>query len=146
MSTNIERFGDVLAGEMKKTSRSAIPMTVEFGRITGNLSLSVDSLPEPIPPSDYMIDFQLSHETYYTYNELFDTEFFPIRKPHHHEGGTHTQESGDGYHTHDDGLHDHRVPSVFRRLKPGDRVLVVWVGFEPVIVAIIVAGTTITPN
>lgn len=33
--------------------------------------------------------------------------------------------------------HSHGLPSVFRALKSGDRVLVVWCGFEPVVVSIV---------
>jgi len=40
--------------------------------------------------------------------------------------------------------HSHRMPSVFRKLKGGDRVLVAWIGYEPIIVAIVVSGTTET--
>lgn len=40
--------------------------------------------------------------------------------------------------------HAHRLPSAFRRLRAGDRVLVAWVGYEPIIVAIVTSGATIT--
>lgn len=146
MSSNVQRLGETLAGRMKRTARAAVPTTLELGIINDNLSLTVDSIGNQIPQADYMVALHLTHATYYSYNELYDTERTPSRKPHHHEGGTHAQYSGSGYHTHDDGLHDHRAPSVFRRLKPGDRVLVAWIGFEPVIVDIVVAGTTITKN
>lgn len=141
-TSNIERLGDTLAARMKKSAEAAVSITAELGIINGDLSLTVDSIPRKIPPEDYMISLALTHENYYTYNELNSS----ANAPHHHAGGEHAQEGGSGAHTHDDGLHDHRVPSVFRRLKPGDRVLVIWVGFEPIIVDILVAGTTITPN
>lgn len=146
MSSNVQRLGATLAGRMKKTASAAVPTILELGIINGNMSLTVDSIGTPIPQADYMVSLHLTHETYYSYNELYDTDMTPSRKPHHHEGGTHAQYTGNGNHTHDDGLHNHRVPSVFRRLKPGDRVLVAWIGFEPVIVDIVVAGTTITKN
>lgn len=139
---NKERLGNVLAGRMKKTASAAVPISLELGTINGDLTLTVDSIPARIKPEEYMISIQLSHENYYTYNELNSS----ANAPHHHEGGEHAQEVGTGFHTHDDGLHDHRVPSVFRRLEPGDRVLVAWVGFDPIIIDIVVAGTTITPN
>lgn len=142
MPNNVRRLGDVLSKQMKKTSRAAVPTTVELGIINGNLSLTVDSIGTPIPQKDYMIDLRLTHENYYSYNELNSS----AEAPHHHEGGGHEQAVGDGLHVHDDGLHDHRVPSVFRRLQPGDRVLVMWVGDEPIIVAIVVSGETITKN
>lgn len=147
MSSNIQRLGETLAGRMKKSAAAAVPTTLELGTINGNMSLTVDSIGTPIPQADYMVDLRLTHETYYSYNELYDADMKATRKPHHHAGGTHGgHDSGNGSHTHDDGLHDHRVPSVFRRLEPGDRVLVAWIGYQPVIVAIVVAGTTITSN
>ena len=130
---------------MAKTAKRAVPLTLELGIINGDLSLSVDTLSGTISPKDYMIDLQLTHETYYTYNELNSS----ANAPHVHEGeeSQHLQAAGNGWHVHNtDGLHDHRVPSVFRRLQPGDRVLVAWVGYEPVIIAIVVSGDTITPN
>lgn len=139
---NKERLGNVLDGRMKRTSGAAVSVSVELGTINSDMSLTVDSIPAQIPPSEYMISIQLSHENYYSYNELNSS----AGAPHHHAGGGHAQEGGPGTHTHDDGLHDHRVPSVFRRLQPGDRVLVAWVGFEPIIIDIVVAGTTVTSN
>lgn len=143
MSSNVQRLGETLASRMKRTANAAVPTTLELGIINANLSLTVDSIGNPIPQSDYMVALHLTHENYYSYNELNSSR----QAPHHHAGGTHGgHDGGDGYHTHDDGLHDHRVPSVFRRLQPGDRVLVAWIGFEPVIIDIVVAGTTITKN
>jgi len=139
---NKERLSHTITSRMAKSAKAAVPTTVELGVINDDMSLTVDSIPRKIPPEDYMIDLELSHENYYSYNELNSSR----NAPHHHAGGEHAQEGGSGYHTHDDGLHDHRVPSVFRRLQPGDRVLVIWVGFEPIITAIVVPGTTITKN
>lgn len=142
MQTNMQRLGNVMSDRMKRTSRAAVPVTVEFGIINDDLSLTTDSLTGKIAPEDYMVDLQLTHDTYFTYNELNSSAY----APHYHVGGEHEQESGDGRHEHRDGLHDHRVPSVFRRLEAGDRVLVFWVGNEPVITAIIVKGSTVTSN
>ena len=50
----------------------------------------------------------------------------------------------DDYDTDDTLVHNHRLPSPFRKPRAGDRVLVAWVGFEPIIVAIVVAGDTTT--
>lgn len=142
MSSNVQRLGNVFAGQMQKAANSAVPTTLELGRINSDMSLTTDTLRGKISPKDYMIDLQLTHDTYYTYNELNSS----ANAAHHHEGGEHSQMSGNGHHTHDDGLHDHRVPSVFRRIKPGDRVLVAWVGHEPIVIAIVVSGDTVTPN
>lgn len=148
MGSNVQRLGEALAGRMKKSAAAAIPTTLELGIINGNLSLTVDSIGNPIPQADYMVALHLTHETYYSYNELYDTDMAPSRDYHKHYHGEHGgHEGGNGSHSHTtDGLHDHRVPSVFRRLEPGDRVLVAWIGYEPVIIDIVVAGTTITKN
>lgn len=143
MSSNIQRLGETLSGRMSKTARAAVPTTLELGIINGNLSLTVDSIGTPIPQADYMVALHLTHKNYYSYNELNSSR----NAPHHHAGGDHGgHDGGNGSHTHDDGLHDHRVPSVFRRLKAGDRVLVAWIGHQPVVVDIVVAGDTITEN
>lgn len=127
MSKNIQRLGTELASRMKKTSAKAVPVTVELGIINHNLSLSVDSLKQPIPKGDYMVNITLSDNDYRTSTEA-----------HTHDGGTHTgHESGNGSHSHSGGAHSHDLPSVFRSLKPGDRVLVVWCRFEPIVVSII---------
>ena len=143
MGKNTQRLGDVLASRMTKTARANAHTFLELGIINSDMSLTTDSLKGNIRPKDYMIALHLTHENYYTYNELNSS----AKKPHVHVGGEHYQMAGDGSHTHDtDGLHDHRVPSVFRNIQAGDRVLVAWVGNEPIIVDIVVAGTTITKN
>ena len=60
MSSNVRRLGDTLAERMKKTSAAAIRTTMELGTIGGNLSLTTDSLPTPIPKGDYMTDIMLA--------------------------------------------------------------------------------------
>lgn len=112
MSSNIQRLGATLADRMKKTSAAAIPMLPVLGTIGSNLSLNVDSLPDPIPKGDYMMNLMLAGDSYRT-------------------GSAATA----------DGLsHSHTLPDTFRSLKAGDRVLVVWCGNEPVIVAVVVSS------
>ena len=128
MGKNTQRLGAALASRMKRTAGAAVPVTVELGTINQNLSLSVDSLDTPIPRGGYMIDIAYSAKSYKTSEDS-----------HTHSGGSHSgQEYGDGSHTHSGGAHSHSLPSVFRPLQAGDRVLVVWSGFEPVVVSIIV--------
>ncbi len=128
MGKNMQRLGTSLASRMKKTAGAAVPVTVELGTINQNLSLSVDSIKTPIPKGDYMVDIVYSGSSYNT-----------DAASHTHTGGTHTgHETGDGSHSHSGGSHSHGLPSVFRSLRSGDRVLVVWCGFEPVVVSIIV--------
>lgn len=128
MGKNMQRLGTSLASRMKKTASSAVPVTVEFGTINKNLSLSVDSIKTPIPKGEYMVNIAYSGSSYKT-----------SETSHSHEGGTHAgHESGNGSHTHSGGAHSHGLPAVFRSLRAGDRVLVIWNGFEPVVVSIIV--------
>ena len=143
MGKGIQMLGDAISGRIKAANRAEHVTYLELGTINADLSLKVDGLKGNIRPGSYMVSLHLTHENYFTYNELNSS----AEAPHVHAGGEHSQEVGNGSHVHnDDGLHDHRVPSVFRRLKAGDRVLVAWVGNEPIIVDIVVAGTTITKN
>ena len=112
MNSNMQRLGDTLASRMKKTSAAAIPTTIELGTIGSNLSLTVDSIPTPIPKGDYMISLMLTSSSYRT--------------------GTATD--GDG------NAHSHSLPAAFRSLKVGDRVLVAWCGNEPVVISVVVSS------
>lgn len=120
MSSNMQRLGATLADRMKKTSAAAVPTTLELGTIGSNLSLTTDSLPVPIPKGDYLINLMLAADSYRTSSE------------------THTHSGED--HTHDGGEHSHTLPSAFRSLKAGDRVMVAWCGNEPVVLAVLVSS------
>jgi hypothetical protein len=72
----------------------------------------------------------------------------------HGENGEHDgHTTGDGAHTHPDDdnemqhVHDVLVGDKYRSIKPGDRVLVIWVGTfpdsEPCVVDIIYPGTAV---
>lgn len=127
---NKQRLGNVLDGRMKKTSGAAVPTCIELGTINGNLSLTTDSLQGSIPQGEYMVDSRLCCSTY----NVFATT-------HYHDGGGHSgHESGSGTHAHNGGEHTHRLPNEFRKLQPGDRVLVAWCGNEPVVIAIVVSS------
>lgn len=112
---NMQRLSMMLDGRMKKTSSAAVPTTIELGTINANLSLTTDSLPVPIPKGDYMINIMLAGGNNQT-------------------GSTSLSYGGETR------LHDHSLPSAFRGLKGGDRVLVAWCGNEPVVVAIVVSS------
>lgn len=130
MGSNIERLGEIMAGRMKKTSDAAVPTTTELGTINSNLSLTTDSLPTAIPKGDYMVNLMLASSSYSTSSES-----------HSHSGGSHGgHEGGNGSHSHDGGEHSHDLPSEFRSLRAGDRVLVMWCGNEPVVIAIVVSS------
>lgn len=101
MGSNMQRFGNTLTDQMKKTATAAIPLTINLGTIGSNLSLSVDGLRKPIDKGEYMINLMLAGGYY--------------------RSGSDTQTQLPG-------------------LKSGDRVLVVWCGNEPVVVATVVSS------
>ena len=128
MGKNMNRLGDILAGRMIQAARANTSVTLELGTINSDLSLTTDGLSGRISRSDYLVDIRLTQDAYET-----------SETTHTHTGGTHGgHESGNGSHTHSGGAHKHKLPSSFRRLKAGDRVLVAWVGNDPVVVAIVV--------
>lgn len=120
MGPNMKRLGNTLASQMKKTSVAAIPTTMELGTIGSNLSLTTDSIPNPIPKGDYMINLMLASDSYRTSSDT-----------HSHSGADHS---------HSGGAHSHALPAAFRSLKGGDRVLVAWCGNEPVVIAVVVSS------
>ena len=143
--TNMEALGSTIMGRMNQTAEGRATLYLALGTLNSDLSLTVDSIGTPIPKGDYMVSLHLTHDTYFTYNELNSSQ----AKPHQHKGpeAQHAQASGTGMHVHtSDGLHTHRVPSVFRNLEPGDRVLVCWPGKEPVVVDIVVSSDKVTHN
>lgn len=133
MGSNINRLGNVLASRMNNTAKANVPTTLELGIINSDMSLTTDGLSGRISPSEYMVDIRLTCGNYETDESTVSLS-----------GGAHGgHESGDGSHTHSGGKHSHGLPSVFRKLQPGDRVLVAWIGNEPIVVSIVVSGNAI---
>ena len=110
MSKNMQRFGAALENRMKKTARGATHTTIELGVVNSNLSITTDSLRVPIPRGDYMVNLAMT-------------------------GGVQTSSVSMNGTT-----HSHSIPSTFRGLQAGDRVLVAWCGNEPVVIAIVVGS------
>lgn len=132
MGKNMNRLGSVLSGRMNKTARENVPTTLELGVINNDMSLTTDGLSGRIEPRDYMVDIRLASDSCKTESATVSLS-----------GGTHGgHESGNGSHTHTGGEHSHTLPKVYRGLKPGDRVLVAWVGNEPIVIAVLVSGDT----
>ena len=103
-----------MSNRMKQTSNAAIPTTVELGTVNPNLSITPDSLRVAIPKGDYMVNILLT-------------------------GGRTTSTNG-AHNVHTDGsagAHSHELPASYRGLQSGDRVLMVWCGNEPVVLAIV---------
>lgn len=104
---NMERFAAVMSDRMRRTSNAAVPITVELATVDASLSIIPDSLGCPIPQGDYKINIMLSGSAYTGYSNV----------------------NGDS--------HRHDMPATYRGLKSGDRVLLVWAGNEPVVLAVV---------
>ena len=133
------------------------PEVHDFGVIQGDMSLLTNRFPRPIPQTDYMVCRQLTLGP--THNILAKTQ--DIGMPH---SGTHLHKvngpvgietgpapdppipsartaGGDAH----DGEHQHHVliPEKMRQIKPGDRVLVCWVGDDACVVDIVLHATEV---
>lgn len=127
---NTKRLATVLSDRMKVTSSAAVPKTVELGTYNADQSITPDSLRVRVPKGEYMINFMLAGDIY-TSSETVSLS-----------GGAHGgHESGSGHHSHtNDGNHNHRLPPNFFPLQAGDRILIVWCGTEPIVVAKVVSS------
>lgn len=112
MMNPIDDLANVLDIQMKRTVSAANKFpTYELGTIQSNMSLSVSSLSNNIPKGEYMVSFRL------TIGSLtFKTK---VEEEH---------------------AHSVTLPTQLRGLKAGDRVLVAWVGTEPVVIDIVVSS------
>lgn len=113
-------LAELLSKQMQTIRKAGNSLLLELGRIQSDLSLSVDSLKDSIPKGDYLLSLSLTGLT----GENLHSEAIS----HLHSGGEHTQQTGNGFHTHEDDSHTHVLPAPLRGIKPGDRVLVVWAG------------------
>lgn len=118
MRSNKQRLGDEISGRMVRTAAASVQTCVELGVIGAGLTLTTDSIKSAIPKDQYMVDIRLAAGSY---NTSTTTNTSTI--------------------THESWTHSHRLPSSFRCLNVGDRVLVVWAGNDPVIVAIVCSGS-----
>lgn len=146
MESSLDRFGNLLAGFVRETQAAGSSPPLELGTLNADGSLSVDSLSRSIPKGEYMVGLHLqsvvggalqTHTATHTHDG----------GTHTHSGGEHAQETGSGAHshnggahTHSGGAHTHGIPQTMRGLQAGDRVLVAWVGAEPIIVDIVVSS------
>lgn len=114
MSSNMQKLGTTLLDRMRRTSKDAVPTTLELGTVNKNLSITTDGLQAEIPKGDYMVSLMLTGGLSIT-------------------GGSHSHSGED--HSHSGGSHSHEVS--FRGLRAGDRILVAWCGSEPVVIAVV---------
>lgn len=122
MSKNTQRLGATLTSQMKRTSHAAVPTTIDLGVVNEDLSITPDSLRVPIPKGDYMVNIMLTGE------KTTST------------AGSH---GGHGESGASSGSHSHDLPDSLRGLNQGDRVLIVWSGNEPIVIAILGPSTSL---
>lgn len=107
---NLQRLGSIVDSRMKKTSGASVPVTVEFGKIGANMSLMPDSLDGIQIPKGD-----------YTVNITLASDSYNTTS-----AGTYS--------------HSHRLPDDFRALQKDDRVVILWCGNEPVVVAVVTSS------
>ncbi len=113
-SVGMSKMANVLSQRMKAENNS--PLILDFGGIGGDYSLTTNTFPIPIPSNSYEVCRHISGLSLSTSGGG-------------HEGHT----TGNGYHS-----HSVSIP----RLSPGDRVLVAWVQNVPVVVDVIMKGSS----
>ena len=108
MTSEIEKLGVTLNNRMQGVRNAGKGMGPEIGTITSGLGLKVGSVSNTIPKGDYLVSRDLTMSS-------------PLATTSKAEDHTHTVP----------------LPSKLGALKSGDRVLVIWCGYEPVVVAVL---------
>lgn len=125
MSNPIEELGKVMSSQMKQVFNANQGITIELGIITSGMGLTVGSLGNTIPKGDYMISMHLMNVKL-----TLDTT----------EVALETEEEDEHTHTIEKHKHQVTLPNKLRGLQEGDRVIVAWIGTEPVVVDIVVSS------
>ena len=122
------KLGSVFTNRIKSmNSLNAAPL--DFGVIQEDYSLKANNFDKPIPKGEYSVCRQLTLGETDTHLTFTIAEGNPKDGTHSHgSSGTH------GGHLGGTGAHVH---TKMRWLKPGDRVLLAWVGNEAVVIDII---------
>jgi hypothetical protein len=127
------------------------PPLTDYGTVQDDMSLMTNYFPKPIPQSDYMVCRSVTWgavgSVFYRTQDTGE----PNSGGHMHgSGGQHGgHAAGDGSHAHPaDGaemqhVHDVLVGPKYRWLRPGDRVLVAWVGDDPCVIDLVFPATVI---
>lgn len=114
-STGMSKMAGVLSGRMK--AESSVPLSLDFGEIGQDYSLTTNTFPVSIPSESYQVCQHISGIT--------------LSADAGNHGG---HEYGDGSHT-----HSISVPEI----SPGDRVLIAWVQNVPVVIDVVIKGSSI---
>ncbi len=127
--SHLTELAEILNQQMQNVSKAREPTVLEFGSINADLSLAIDGLKDRIPKGEYLVSLHIKGPSG---DSLHSKDI-----AHTHNGGGHSQYVGDGVHSHSDGTHHHVLPETLRGIIPGDRVLVAWVGGQPVVLDIL---------
>lgn len=113
-SAGMSKMAGVLSERMQR--ENAKPLFLDFGEIGAGGSLTTNTFPVPIPSGSYQICRHVSGMNLFA------------------DGGSHAG------HEYGDGSHGHTIP--IPRISDGDRVLVAWVQNVPVIIDVILKGSS----
>ncbi len=113
-SSGMSKMAGVLSERMKQENET--PLYLDFGEIGSGYSLTTNTFPVPIPRDSYQVCKHISGLSLST------------------TGGSH------GGHEYGDGSHEHSVP--VPQISPGDRVLVAWVQNVPVVIDVVLKGSS----
>lgn len=164
----INNLGAVLKEQMEKQAVS--PLFLDFGLIQDDYSLLTNTFPVPIPISDYTICRSVSWNpakpmtmTWWADEAPnvsgWENEDWSDKGWHGGEKDLHNPPVAVPPHEHNNkGAHDHSLcaagihyhdvylPDKMRWIKPGDRVLVAWVGVDAVVVDIVMDAKAVLEN
>ncbi len=127
--SHLTEFAEILNQQMQKVRKAGEQTVLELGSINDDLSLAIDGLKDRIPKGEYLVSLHIKG--------LSGDQLHSLDIAHTHSGGRHSQYTGDGVHSHSDGTHHHVLPETLRGIIPGDRVLVAWVGGQPIVLDIL---------
>lgn len=154
----INKLGVLLKGQMNQMSEK--PLILDFGTIQEDYSLLTNTYTIPIPITDYTICRSVSWNpakpmtmTWWAdeepsvagwENEDWSSKGWRGGSPNHiaHQHGSKGEDGTEcGKH-----YHDVYLPDKMRWIKPGDRVLVAWVGVDTVVIDIILNASVVLEN
>lgn len=115
-----EKLGQTLSGHMSSTFEAKNRVCAETGVINADFSLQIPRFTTAIPKEDYRISKGLC------------VDYAPVVAT--------TTGGGEGPHTHSVTI---KFPDKLEKIKPGDEVLVMWIGNEPVIAAVLEKGSVL---
>ena len=163
----INELALVLQSRMNQTSKN--PLSLDFGEILEDYSLLTNTFTKPIPVSDYSIcrgvswnpakpmtmtcwegeapsvegweEEDWSDKGWKGGEDLHNPPLAGVPHEHDKKGAHDHSLCGSGIH-----YHDVYLPDKMRWIKPGDRVLVAWVGVEVIVIDIILNAEVVLAN